>query len=343
VRDKGQRLLNAAGVLVKLRDREHHIVQRACALSNVFPEPQRPRKSVQVRVIDPAGPAKEDLVHREVSRLLRVQDVLDRHARRVICPRTCRSSVARPRHRVRNEKRTVRVVLGVEGCVHDRRARRRERLEAGGPDGRVHVRAQVHRRREIVPRAPEPALARDVERRVRVRRPHDSRIRDVRAIPVSGRVRRPVSRGRVRALPCDDSAAARAVRERHGLEPCGPEAEEVVRLAVHGAVDDVRRRVPARVPPAAREHARSHARGRHARVLVRREDAAVERRVRVRDVRRERLRNRVVRLLAASAAAPSPPESASTHRAVLDREVVRLEVDVPEHGLERRACRAGTN
>jgi hypothetical protein len=44
-----------------------------------------------------------------------------------------------------------------------------------------------------------------------------------------------------------------------------------------------------------------------------------------------------------SAAAPSPTIFASTHCAVLDREVVRLEVDVSEDGLERRAGRAGAD
>lgn len=62
-----------------------------------------------------------------------------------------------------------------------------------------------------------------------------------------------------------------------------------IRLPIDDAVDDVRARVPARVP----------------RILVARERAPVERRVRVRDVCYQRLRNGEVRLRS------NQPESAS--------------------------------
>jgi hypothetical protein len=80
-------------------------------------------------------------------------------------------------------------------------------------------------------------------------------------------------------------------------------------LTEYGAIDDIRAAVPARVP----------------RILEARERAPVEGRIRVRDVGRKGLPDLVI------------------SRAILDREVVRLEVNITEERLEWSALRPGAD
>ena len=105
-----------------------------------------------------------------------------------------------------------------------------------------------------------------------------------------------------------------------------------IRLPVDDAVHDVGARVSAGVP----------------RVLEARERAPVERRVRVRDVRHQCLRNGEVCLRSKMCQrqptrAPHTYIICVTRSSVLEVDVVRLEVDVAEEGLEGRASRPGAD
>ena len=105
-----------------------------------------------------------------------------------------------------------------------------------------------------------------------------------------------------------------------------------IRLPVDDAIHNVRARVAAGVP----------------RVLEARERAPVERRVRVRDVRHQCLRNGEVCLRSKMCQrqptrAPHTYIICVTRSSVLEVDVVRLEVDVAEEGLEGRACWPGAD
>ena len=104
-----------------------------------------------------------------------------------------------------------------------------------------------------------------------------------------------------------------------------------VGLAENDAVDDIRARVAARVPC----------------ILIARERAPIERRVGVRNVGHERLRDRKV-CLQSQRVLPQIQQTAANivvmaHRPVLKVDVVSFEIDVAEERLQRSAVCACTD